>query len=833
MSDPAILEHALAYAAMGWQVFPVEPRGKRPLGRLAPHGFKDATGDPEVIREWCRQAPDMNIGIRCGAASGIAVIDLDKYKPGYDDSIEDLALPNTALALTPGGGEHHIFRYPQGHHIASRTNVLPGVDVKGEGGYIVAPPSIHPSGGQYVWEVEHDPIDGAEMAVLPLLPLFVGNGRAADMRKTDTDAPVTEADVHKIVECLSKLGSEYAGDYKRWLEIGMACHSVDASARMFAQWDRWSQQSSKYDSATCRQKWDTFQREGNHGGRIGLGTLIRWAGVSGGSPDRVSIEWPDPEPLPDELPPVMAFDSKLLPGSFRPWIDDIAERIQCPPDFPAAGAMVGLAGVVGRRIGIRPKRQDDWLVTPNLWGNIIGRPGIMKSPAIQESLKPLRRLEIAAKEQFDAAQNEYEATKLVAAQHKKVVEGQIRKAITEARDPDVIAQGLLANTVEAPTRKRYVVNDTTIEKLGELLRDNPNGVTVLRDELIGFLRSLDREGQEGARAFYLEAWNGCGRYTYDRIGRGTIDIEAATVSIIGGIQPGPLRQYLRAAVDSGAGDDGLMQRFQVAVWPDVSRSWRNVDRWPDTQAKNRAYSVFERLDALDPHTIGASFDRDDPDAIPFLRFGPFAQDAFDAWRSDLERKIRSGREHPAMEAHLSKYRSLIPSLALLIHLADNVDGGAIGLPPLEAAIGWGTYLETHARRIFAVAVTPDIAAARALADKITGGQVQDPFSLRDIYRREWASLATRDDVSEAVEILADLGWLWETKERTGGPVRIRYRINPKIAIPVSGPANAGLAGLAGTREGGPEFFEGADDSSETLEREAIMAVESEQTRDSR
>ena len=87
--------------------------------------------------------------------------------------------------------------------------------------------------------------------------------------------------------------------------------------------------------------------------------------------------WADPTPLPDDLPAVMPFDDELLPSTFRPWIKDIAERLQCPPDFPAVAAMIPLGVIVGRKVGIRPKRQDDWLVVPNLWGAVIGRPSVM------------------------------------------------------------------------------------------------------------------------------------------------------------------------------------------------------------------------------------------------------------------------------------------------------------------------------------------------------------------------------------------------------------------------------------------------------------------------
>ena len=90
--------------------------------------------------------------------------------------------------------------------------------------------------------------------------------------------------------------------------------------------------------------------------------------------------WPDPLPLSEGLPPVEPFDYDLLPPMLRRRVEDIAEHMQCPPDFPAVAMLVVLASVIGRRLGIAPKRADDWVVVPNLWGVVIGRPGSMKSP---------------------------------------------------------------------------------------------------------------------------------------------------------------------------------------------------------------------------------------------------------------------------------------------------------------------------------------------------------------------------------------------------------------------------------------------------------------------
>jgi uncharacterized protein DUF3987 len=85
-------------------------------------------------------------------------------------------------------------------------------------------------------------------------------------------------------------------------------------------------------------------------------------------------EWQDLQPLPADLPAVPAFNFDCLPYTLRLWVKDIAERMQCPPDFPAVGAMIALASIIGRKIGIRPKRKDEWTELANLWGFIVARP---------------------------------------------------------------------------------------------------------------------------------------------------------------------------------------------------------------------------------------------------------------------------------------------------------------------------------------------------------------------------------------------------------------------------------------------------------------------------
>jgi len=111
----------------------------------------------------------------------------------------------------------------------------------------------------------------------------------------------------------------------------------------------------------------------------------------------------DPKPLPTGLLPVKPFCSDFMPDALVPWIDDIATRLQCPPDYVAVAAITALGSVIGRRAGIKPQAKTDWMETPNLWGAFIGRPGMLKSPAMNEALKPIHHLESEAAKEHQVA----------------------------------------------------------------------------------------------------------------------------------------------------------------------------------------------------------------------------------------------------------------------------------------------------------------------------------------------------------------------------------------------------------------------------------------------
>jgi len=510
--------------------------------------------------------------------------------------------------------------------------------------------------------------------------------------------------------------------------------------------------------------------------------------VVGGSSNGTSgtfgtaLTWAYPEKLPSAFPAVPVLPEGMLPGALRHWIVDIAERQQVPLEFVAIPALIALATVVGRKIGIRPKQRDDWTVIPNLWGAIIGRPGVLKSPAMKAALAPLDRLIATAAERYQQdlakgkAQLAAHEARIKAIKHameqvaKKPAPGPGGKTLAE------LTQELADVEAHAPVvfvERRYRTNDSTVEKLGELFQENPTGLMLFRDELSGWLRSLDKSGREGDREFFLEAWNGDGSFTVDRIGRGTIHIPALCLSMCGGIQPGKLESYIADAVAGGAGDDGLMQRFQLLVWPDVDADWINVDRYPNTAAKNAAYKVYEALDAY--HTAGTLC----------LPFEPDAQELFDAWRAELEASLRDGSlACTALEAHLAKYRSLMPSLALLFHVAEltpkSPDNTRVPLDAARLAAEWCDFLKKHAERVYTPAAAPDIRAAQTLAEHIKRGDVAHGDPVRALYRRHWSGLDTPAKIGDALAVLEKHHWLRVAEETTGGrPTEVVY-LNPAL-----------------------------------------------------
>jgi len=495
------------------------------------------------------------------------------------------------------------------------------------------------------------------------------------------------------------------------------------------------------------------------------------------------FQWPDPEPLPEGLSPVDQFASEFLPNRLAPWVDDIANRLQCPPDYIAVSAMVALGSVIGRRIGVKPQVKTDWIEVPNVWGAFIGRPGMLKSPAMNEALKPIHYLEAEAAKEYEVEAKAYAAGLDAYQLRKQVKASLIKEELKKKRDADSEIDLNLGEEPSEPVPVRCRTNDTSYESLGELLINNPAGILIERDELISLLMHLDRDDQAVARGFYLSGWSGTQPYTFDRIGRGQRHVDAVCLSVLGNTQPSRIGEYVRRANAGGTGGDGLIQRFGLLVWPDAPPRWTNIDEFPDSRARSSAWEVFERLAKLDgPSALRLGAQLGPYDKLPALRLDNQAHDDFLGWRTDLEHQLRSADVPPALEGHLAKYRKLVPALALMNHLADE-GVGPVSSTAMLKALAFAKYLESHARRVYGAASEVEARTAKAILAKIKAGDLTDGFTARDIQRHEWANLSDREHVQAGLNLLVDLDYLAASNPTTGergGRPKVKYSINPKV-----------------------------------------------------
>lgn len=316
-----------------------------------------------------------------------------------------------------------------------------------------------------------------------------------------------------------------------------------------------------------------------------------------------------------------------------------------------------------------------------------------------------------------------------------------------------------------------MAQDVTIEKLGELLRDNPNGLLMIWDELSGLLSKLDNDERQSDRAFLLTAFDGDKSFTWDRITRGTVHVEHCIISFVGGIQPSKLGKILSSAIN-GTGDDGLIQRFQGAVYPDpVSASV-----WQDVAPNSEAQDNFKKL-LSDIHSIQAN-----PEAPRVLRFTADAQLAYATWWEQLQGDIADPELHSVMQSHLGKMPKTIGSLCLLFHLCEG-EGDLISKATLDRALLWYPYLKSHATRIYGIVDSQTLASAKRILSK--KHILAQTFTVREIRRKGWTGLKNNEEIALAIDILIDHNYLFEhlANDTGAGRPTMKYRWNPKLDKP--------------------------------------------------
>jgi hypothetical protein len=382
------------------------------------------------------------------------------------------------------------------------------------------------------------------------------------------------------------------------------------------------------------------------------------------------------------------FPVDLLPQPLRQFVHEGAEATGCDPSLIALPALAALGAAIGNTRRLRLKLT--WNVPPILWTAVVGESGVQKSTGYQLGIKPVQRRQQLALDRYNADRQRYEARMEQWEREKG------RQRYNAAARPE---------KPTPPIAERVLVGDTTVEALAPLLKDNPRGVLLGRDELRGWLGSFDRyaSGSKGKsdEAHWLSMYNGASILVDRKTSQaGPIFVPSAAVCITGGIQPGTLRRAL--GVEHR--ESGLAARLLMSYPPRRPKQWTEADVCPDVV---RDYEdLFDRL-----YSLQATTDADGKSVPVTLTLDEDAKALFIAYANAHNRELvdLSGD----LAAAWSKLEETAARLALVLELtrwargAANAPPDCVGAESMGAAIGLVEWFKHETRRIYADVLSGD------------------------------------------------------------------------------------------------------------------------------
>jgi hypothetical protein len=458
--------------------------------------------------------------------------------------------------------------------------------------------------------------------------------------------------------------------------------------------------------------------------------------------DAAAVKAPEP---PAELPSWTPFPTEALPEPLATFTNEAGAALGADPAFIALPLLAVVAGLIGNSRSIRIKQ--DWYEPSVLWTAVVAPSGTAKSPASRLALGPL----------FDVQRKCVEAYRLALQAHAtaKAASDVAAKAFARGTGPDP------GPPPPAPVCLRQVVSDITIERLAEILEDNPRGVLLYRDELAGWVHNFSRYRSGGSD---LPAWLSMHRadaILVDRKGdnRKTTYVARAAVSVTGGIQPGTLARVLATpeAVESG-----LLARLLLARPPRAPKTWTEATVRPETHQRHA--ELIAGLLALQPTQLDGA-------AVPVAL--SLRDDARHAWIAFYEEWAREqAQADEAVAAALAKLEGYAARLALLHHVVTHVGLGVddrrpVGRRSIEAGVALARWFAYEARRQYCeLAETEAERTTRRLVESVQarGGAITAK-ELRDNNRRRYP---TADEARRALDALvqARLGE-WGPRPTTG------------------------------------------------------------------
>jgi hypothetical protein len=551
-------------------------------------------------------------------------------------------LPKTMMAKSPTASVHRYYRHP-GEHIRCKSfTLVAGVDVKADGGMVIAPPSVRHD-GKYVW-TNNEPI-----AELPAAWLELIKDESPNIKGNGADDPFAEGLYEELTEDEKTAGCiairdhlpNDDDDWDEWNTKGLKIFNTVPDERGLEAFDGYSQRSSKYDETKTTKKWEAFHKSPPT--HITTGSFNYLVSLAGGVDDTPAEEWvTKPKtngaaPAADMGVPADLWDTfgapELPRGLLPPVIETCAfayAKLQgSDPAGFAMGALMACAAVIPNRIRIQPKRHDPWTQPTILWFAMVGSSSTMKSPIFRAATHVAEQLN----------------KELVIDYKKKMEEWESLEAKEKKETPK-------------PKKLRLTVEDVTIESVQNIAEDSPDGLYMVKDELSGLFASMEqyggKHGMSAARPFYLQAYEGRS-YSWDRAGaRGSGYIESLGLCMFGGIQPDLIRKIVWAGYD-----DGLVERFIPLILRDSE-----VD--DDTPLPPEA----KQFDAL-VRSLYRMRKRHDSDLVKFDDEALKVREELAVKHNHLAKLFKHSNK--SLASHIIKYNGVFARLCLLWHLIEHHD----------------------------------------------------------------------------------------------------------------------------------------------------------------
>lgn len=475
--------------------------------------------------------------------------------------------------------------------------------------------------------------------------------------------------------------------------------------------------------------------------------------------------WTDPDTslIDDGLPPAPTLHLRWL-RSCGAWIGDYAASKSAPVGYALAAVLAAGAAAIGSARVIEARA--NWREFPALWVLMVGPPSSHKTPILAPILAALKEIERSAATDFDVVRRQFETKRQEARDIAAKWEGDVRAEVHAGRLGPI--KPVEADEPEEPKPPRIVVNDATIEAMAPLLKANPRGLLLARDELSGFIGNVDKFGGDGNVGFWLERFGGA-PFTVDRKGGGSLNAPIGLVSIVGGIQPDRVQEQLL-----GRADDGFVSRFLMIYPAPVVREWETPV--VDMELLKRALA---RLRTLAPASVGGNFE---PEVIPLH---PDAANVFKDWW------VENGAEAEASEGFRAGLLGKAPGVVLRLALILEFMEWAWGDQPEPASVSRASVanalllyqdflLPSALRVIGGVGCDKGEAVAASLLRQIRL-RSDNTVNAKDIYRN-WGlpGLTKAATVNAALDLLAERGWVRRRRETGFGRPANDWAVNAKL-----------------------------------------------------